>query len=225
MSAPAATLSNFDNTTPAAQTGMQLGLWQGGTPFTESVTYNGIPITVLARNISVEMRNMGAVDPRTTTTEEISLASQGKLVTLDNASAVAVTLDSSVPATFLCFALNIGAGTVTMTPTGSPPAEINGAANLTLTAGSGCLLYFDGTNWWGILFDSGSAARKEIALAPSAPGNFTVAHGLGATPSYALIQMTSGGAIWFQSATRYDGTNLYLVASDAGITGYAEVFS
>jgi hypothetical protein len=31
--------------------------------------------------------------------------------------------------------------------------------------------------------------------------------------------MTSGGAIWFQTPTSYDGVNLYLVASDAGLTG------
>ena len=67
--------------------------------------------------------------------------------------------------------------------------------------------------------------KKEIALAPGSPGNFTVAHGLTTTPSSVMIQMTSGGAIWFQSATRYDATNLYLVASDSGITGYAEVFA
>ena len=64
----------------------------------------------------------------------------------------------------------------------------------------------------------------EIALAPSAPGNFTVAHGLGSTPKVVLIQMTSGGQIWFQTA-RYDSINLYLVASDAGLTGYAEMWT
>jgi hypothetical protein len=63
----------------------------------------------------------------------------------------------------------------------------------------------------------------EINLAPGADGNFQVAHGLSGTPRLALIQMTSGGAIWFQS-TRYDATNIYLVASDASVTGKAEVW-
>jgi hypothetical protein len=58
-----------------------------------------------------------------------------------------------------------------------------------------------------------------VSVAPSAPGNFTVAHMLGRVPVCAIIQMTSGGAIWFQAPTSYDGTNLYLVASDAGVTG------
>ena len=65
----------------------------------------------------------------------------------------------------------------------------------------------------------------EVALAPNGPGNFTVAHGLGRIPQFALVQMTSGGLIWFQTPTRYDDTNLYLVSSDdANVTGNAEVW-
>jgi len=58
-----------------------------------------------------------------------------------------------------------------------------------------------------------------VSVASSAPGNCTVPHLLGRVPLCAIIQMTSGGAIWFQTPTSYDGTNLYLVASDAGVTG------
>jgi hypothetical protein len=63
----------------------------------------------------------------------------------------------------------------------------------------------------------------EVAIAPSSPGDFTVAHGLGAAPTTVLIAMTSGGQVWFQT-TRFDATNLYLVASDAGLTGFAVCF-
>jgi len=58
-----------------------------------------------------------------------------------------------------------------------------------------------------------------VGLAPSAPGNGSVPHLLGRAPICAIIQMTSGGAIWFQTPNSYDGTNLYFVASDAGVTG------
>jgi len=58
----------------------------------------------------------------------------------------------------------------------------------------------------------------QVSAAPGAPGNFSLPHRLGRTPVGALVQMTSSGAIWFQSGTMYDGTNLYLVASDAGVT-------
>jgi hypothetical protein len=61
-----------------------------------------------------------------------------------------------------------------------------------------------------------------IALEPSVPGNFTVAHGQTSTPALVLIQMTSGGLIWFQTPT-HDETNIYLVAAD-GCTGNAIVF-
>jgi hypothetical protein len=60
---------------------------------------------------------------------------------------------------------------------------------------------------------------SEIALAPGAAGNFTVQHYFGHAPKAVALRMTSGGAIWFQSPTDFDSTNLYLVASDAGVTG------
>jgi hypothetical protein len=64
----------------------------------------------------------------------------------------------------------------------------------------------------------------QVSLAPSDAGDFSIAHLLGRTPNGALIQMTSGGAVWFQPATLYDGTNLYLVASDAGVTAKVQIW-
>ncbi|MGA2078238.1 MAG: hypothetical protein ABSH52_32515 [Terriglobia bacterium] len=63
-----------------------------------------------------------------------------------------------------------------------------------------------------------------VSVASSAAGNGTVPHRLGRCPLCALIQMTSGGAIWFQTPTNYDGTNIYFVASDAGVTGKVVVW-
>ena len=63
-----------------------------------------------------------------------------------------------------------------------------------------------------------------IALSPSAPGNFTVAHGIAGGPSFLPpIVMTSLGVIVYQSPIAYDATNLYLEASAGGITGVAEI--
>lgn len=85
---------------------------------------------------------LGGVDARTGTTETIAQASRGMLVTFDNASAQAVTLDAAIRDRFLCAIDPLGVGTVTLTPgTGT----INGASSLALT-GAGWLL-FDGTNW------------------------------------------------------------------------------
>jgi hypothetical protein len=54
----------------------------------------------------------------------------------------------------------------------------------------------------------------QVALAPSASGNFTVQHFLGRKPVGAVIQLTSTTLIVFQS-TMYDTTNLYLNAAGA----------
>jgi hypothetical protein len=80
----------------------------------------------------------------------------------------------------------------------------------------------NGVSWDDV---TSSAILGSVALAPGAGGNFTVAHGLPAAPSHVSIAMTSGGGIWFQSPTMFDATNLYLVASDAGITGVAICFA
>ena len=68
------------------------------------------------------------------------------------------------------------------------------------------------------------ALEVTVAAAPAAAGNFTLAHGLGRAPQHAIVMMTSSGAIWFQSPTLFDGTNLYLVASDAGVTAKVVVW-
>jgi len=54
----------------------------------------------------------------------------------------------------------------------------------------------------------------QLAVSSSGAGNFTAQHFLGRAPLGALIRMTSGGLIWFQTPTDADGTYLYLVATD-----------
>ena len=58
----------------------------------------------------------------------------------------------------------------------------------------------------------------------SEAGNFQVAHNLGTIPASAFVEMTSGGAVWFQQM-RYDAEYVYLTASDTGLTGYVLVFA
>jgi len=67
-------------------------------------------------------------------------------------------------------------------------------------------------------------ANATIPFNTSAPGNFTLAHNLGIVPSTVIFEFTDGGTVWFQPQ-RYDSTNLYLVASDAGITGVVIIFA
>jgi hypothetical protein len=62
-------------------------------------------------------------------------------------------------------------------------------------------------------------ATKELAIPSTTRGDFSLAHGLSSAPTSAWIQITNDGLIRFQT-TRYDATNVYLNASDDGLTGY-----
>jgi hypothetical protein len=64
----------------------------------------------------------------------------------------------------------------------------------------------------------------QVSFITPNPGNFTLAHGLGQVPGSVVIMMTSGGIVWFQTP-RYDATNLYLIASDEGLTGVALAYT
>jgi len=63
-----------------------------------------------------------------------------------------------------------------------------------------------------------------LAVSAAAAGNFSLSHNLGRAPLGALIYMTSGGAVWFQPTTLFDATNLYLTASDAGVTASIQIW-
>jgi hypothetical protein len=64
----------------------------------------------------------------------------------------------------------------------------------------------------------------QIPVTATAPGNFSVPHLLGRAPIGAHVRMTSPGAIWWQSPTDTDDLNLYLVASDAGVSAKIQVW-
>ncbi|HLZ09078.1 MAG TPA: hypothetical protein VKT80_10850 [Chloroflexota bacterium] len=155
------------------------------------------------RDLLFAARNTGGVDARTTTTETISSASRGKLVTLSNASAIAATLSSTVDNKFLAAVYVIGAGTATLTPS-SGQIRVNGAlaANLALTTGQGAILYFDGTNWDALVIISnetdfyqtvqqaGTSKPQEVKLNFLAP--VTVADNTGAGSSDVTVPVMVG---------------------------------
>jgi hypothetical protein len=70
----------------------------------------------------------------------------------------------------------------------------------------------------------GTSVFGQLPVAPAGPGNFIVAHLLGRTPVGATVRMTSPGAIWWQSPADMDNINLYLVASDGGVTAKVQVW-
>lgn len=90
------------------------------------------------------------INAQTGTTYTVLSTDQAKLVTHSNAAAIAVTLPQatgSFGATWFYDTENIGAGTVTITPTTS---TIDGAASLTLVQHMGCRIISDGTNYYTI---------------------------------------------------------------------------
>jgi hypothetical protein len=88
-----------------------------------------------------------AVNAQTGTTYTVVSGDCGKLITTSNASAIAVTLPQATTTFGSGFVFNIqnlGAGTVTITPTTS---TINGASTFSLTSGTGAMVFSDGANW------------------------------------------------------------------------------
>lgn len=61
----------------------------------------------------------------------------------------------------------------------------------------------------------------------SSIGMFTVPHGLGYSPSFASIAVTTDGItpffqVGWQTALRWDATNFYLYAANGGVTGFVD---
>jgi len=88
-----------------------------------------------------------AVTYVTTTTYTLLEADRAHLVSFSNASAVTVTLPSTLPKKWWCYIENLGAGTVTLSPAGGALIDNAGTA-VTVTPAHGALLVFDGTNYW-----------------------------------------------------------------------------
>lgn len=102
----------------------------------------------IPRNISAYLPagvGQGGVNIQSGTTYTLQASDQGKIVVFTNATAVAVSADSTLPAKFSCTVLFVGAAGGTVTPTSG---TINNAASLTFAQYAGALLVFDGTNWW-----------------------------------------------------------------------------
>jgi hypothetical protein len=121
--------------------------------------------------ISGPVKNTGGVDARTTTSEAITLAARGKLVTFNNASAVAASLPNAntLNGVWWTCVRNLGAGAVTITPAG---CTIDGASSLVLVSGAGILIFGDLTNYFTMRGTSSGGTVTSVAL--TAPGIFTV---------------------------------------------------
>jgi len=137
-------IPHFSDTAPAAPAGQRNVKWQKGTGYSGTLVWNGQNWTVVFSDLSANVPNFGGVNAQVGTSYTVADTDQGKLVTLSNASPVAVTLPDTLDDHFVCAVENLGDGLATLTPASG---TINGEASLDLEKGSGALLYFDGTNW------------------------------------------------------------------------------
>ena len=116
------------------------------------------------------LANTSAVRATTTTSEALANSDQGKLVTFSNASPVACTIaqassGGNFVAGWVASLKNLGAGTVTCTPTTS---TVDGAASFTLTQGQGVDLYSDGTNYFTQPGKGAAGANPSATAGPTA---------------------------------------------------------
>lgn len=145
------------------------------------------------------------LNPQTGTTYTIDATDACKLVTFSNGSPVAVTLPQatgSFGAGYSFDVENLGAGTVTVTPTTS---TINGAASLQITQNRGCTIVSDGTNY------QVSACTALV----SAGGSGTV--NSGTTPGVAYYA-TTGTAVSDGTSALAALGGLNVTSTTAGVT-------
>ncbi len=147
-------------------------LLQGGTGPTYNIVTEGMEgSTIAAHNdwaaamhvITPQgvLNTTGSVNAQTGTSYSIGTTDARALVTFSNGSAIAVTLPQATTGDVSNFgphfwftALNLGAGTVTVTPTTS---TINGAATLTLLTNQGAIIFSDGTNYFAPAITGGGS--------------------------------------------------------------------
>lgn len=75
----------------------------------------------------------------------VQQSDNGAILILNDASPIAVTLDTTLSVPYGVIPVNQGAGLVTLTPSAG---TINGAANLTIPDGYFAIAGSDGINWW-----------------------------------------------------------------------------
>ena len=168
--------SSIDTATSSASTGSTSG---GGTEDVTIGTAGVESFNALTGNV-VYFPNLGVVNDQSgVTAYTTQISDGGSLVKLNDASAIAVTLNvSTINSNWFTTISNAGTGTATITP---QSGTINGNATLTLPGGSWVTIYFDGTN-----FDADSpgssaggvtqiTAGTNVTISPSGEtGNVTI---------------------------------------------------
>ncbi len=126
---------------------------------------------------------LGLVDNQSGVTAYTTQGSDnGSLIVLNSASAIALTLNSTVGQPFFAWVTNQGTGTVTITP---DAGTVNGNASFTLLPSYTTLVYFNGGGspnyvWWASVvpvtpFNFSAVAHEFLTAYNSATGTFSAA--------------------------------------------------
>lgn len=175
-----------------------------------------------------------AINTQTGTTYTFVNSDCSKLVTFNNSSSIAVTLpQAGAGGNFasLCTitAINLGAGTVTITPTSS---TINLGATLALTTGQGAIVNSDGTNYQAMIGKATAGGGSiNTQLDGSTIGTGITALNIQTTPDVAPTMSQSTGTTnasfsivstkWATRDQVQSGTDDYCSPASASSTVYA----
>ncbi len=158
------------------------------------------------------------INAQTGTTYTIASTDTGKLLTFNNASAIAVTLPAATTsgfgAGFHFRVQDLGAGTTTITPTTS---TINGSATLVIPKNVGCSVNSDGTNYQ-VSACTSLGANAIYVNGVAVPTSATV---LGSNSSNQLIAATTVTYLMDTGTTFTLGTGTGGCATATTLTGGA----
>lgn len=136
----------------------------------------------------------GTVNAQTGTTYTYLTGDRGKLVSHSNAASIAASLPQANSTTFragwFVDVQDIGAGTLTVTPTTS---TINGSATLVLTTGQGAHIVSDGTNYSAQLGKGGASLGSLTGVIKASSGTPAVVGGT--ATDCVFVNATSGSCI------------------------------
>src|SRR6516162_208408 len=175
------------------------------TNFADNTT--GAITPAILRNTTIDMVNSWqqypGVNAQAGTTYTLTTSDFGQLVTTSNAAAITFNLPQAVGSfsSFSFFTQNLGAGTVTLTPTTS---TVCGSATKTLPQGWGAYLVSDGTNWQCVgPFNTASGGGAVTSVGLVMPGVFTVSNSpvISSGTLTATAAGTAGGLVYFPTTT------------------------
>lgn len=198
------------------------------------ITTDGAASGVWYADIQGQAASPIVINPQTGGSYTVQYSDWGKIVTRTNGVAMSDSLPQATGvfgAGFWCYYQNIGATSVTLTPSTS---TINGASSFFLPPGYGVMLASDGTNWQtvGNLPTTGRVLLNTLTASNSASLTDTTSF-TSLFRNYDLVfeniipaSATNTLELWVHSGGAYPSSNYVasgLVAAGGGVTGFGAV--